>query len=104
MAAQYHSIDLARLGLSSGEGRRLEVALEPGPLALGGQTYALVPARVPGRLEISRSAAGHAFRLRFEANLAGPCVRCLAEATVTVPVDAREVDQPSTDDEELISP
>ena len=73
-------------------------------MSLAGQTYETVPRQVPARLEVSRSAAGYAFRLRFEANLAGPCMRCLADSTIAVPVDAREVDQPSSDDEELTSP
>ena len=33
--------------------------------------------------------------------LAGPCMRCLEDADVAVEVDAREVDQPRTADEEL---
>src|SRR5436190_30653 len=101
MAAQYHSIDLTRLGLASGAGRRLDLELDPGTLSLAGQSYETVPKLVPARLEVSRSAAGYAFRLRFEANLAGPCMRCLADSTVAVPVDAREVDQPASEDEEL---
>jgi uncharacterized protein len=104
MAAQYHTIDLARLGLSAGEGRRLEIEVEPGELGLGGERYAPAPAAVPARLEISRTAGGHAFRLRLAATLAGPCMRCLADARITVRVDAREVEQPASGDEELTSP
>ena len=43
-------------------------------------------------------------RIRFEAAIAGPCVRCLGDARVAVAVDAREVDQALADDEELRSP
>ena len=45
-----------------------------------------------------------AVRLRFTAHVAGPCMRCLADADVPVEVDAREVDQPGSEDEELRSP
>lgn len=103
MAAEYHTIDLARLTLASGEARRLDLRTDPGSLRLGGQRYE-VPAGVATRLDISRTLSGYALRLRFEARLEGPCMRCLQNAALTVPVDAREVDQPGTVDEELRSP
>ena len=59
---------------------------------------------VATRLDLSRTAGGYAIRMRFTAHVAGPCMRCLADADVAVEVDAREVDQPGTDDEELRSP
>jgi uncharacterized protein len=46
---------------------------------------------------------GYALRLRFEATLGGPCMRCLQPARPTFAVDAREVDQPGGG-EELASP
>lgn len=55
-------------------------------------------------LEVSRTAAGHAMRLRFDAALEGPCMRCLTRSTFPVAVDAREVHQPASGDEELTSP
>ena len=48
--------------------------------------------------------AGHAFRLRYEADLAGPCVSCLEPARQTIEVDSREVHQAASGDEELESP
>ncbi len=105
MAAAYHSIDLARFALRPGEGRRLELPADPGQVELGGQGYVVAGAdSVPARLDLSRTAAGYAVRLRFRAHLAGPCMRCLADAEVPVEVDAREVDQPDAEDEELRSP
>jgi len=56
------------------------------------------------RLDLSRTGAGHAFRLRFDAALTGPCARCLADARDEVHIDAREVDEPRFGDEELASP
>ena len=47
---------------------------------------------------------GYALRLRFHSELTGPCVRCLEDATTKLEIDAREVDQPPADDEELRSP
>jgi uncharacterized protein len=101
MAAS-NSIDLGRLGLSPGEGRRLELELDPGSLSYGGQRYATSHADA-GTLDVSRMPGGYALRLRFETDLEGPCMRCLAEARIAVAVDAREVDQPGGG-EELDSP
>jgi len=97
-----NKIDLARLSLSSGEGRRVDLELDPGTLTYGGQTYATSHAD-PGQVEVSRMSSGYAFRLRFDTDLRGPCMRCLADASVPIAVDAREVDQ-GGDDEDLHSP
>ena len=53
---------------------------------------------------MSRTSTGHALRLRFATELTGPCVRCLEPAVTELRIDAREVDQPPTRDEELRSP
>jgi uncharacterized protein len=97
-------VDLARLSLSHGEGRRLDVPVRLEPLTLGGQTYLPGPASIDTRLDLSRPSNGYAFRLRFPLRLEGPCMRCLEPASLSLDVDAREVDQQSTDDEELRSP
>ncbi len=104
MAAAYHSIDLGRFALRPGDGRRLDLEADPGHLELGGQRYAVAGDSVPTRLDLSRTAAGYAVRMRFTAHVSGPCMRCLEDADVAVQVDAREVDQPGTEDEELRSP
>ena len=104
MAAAFHSLDLARYALRPGEGRRLDLAADPGPLKLAGQRYEVAGDAVPTRLDISRTAAGYAMRMRFTAHVSGPCMRCLDDADVAVEVDAREVEQGGTDDEELRSP
>jgi uncharacterized protein len=105
MAPFADSLDLGRLQLSAGEGRRLDLEVGIDPFDYGGQRYAVEPARVPVRLDISRTTgSGFALRMRFEAQLDGPCMRCLGEARPTVEVDAREVDQPGVGDEELSSP
>jgi uncharacterized protein len=78
--------------------------VDPGRLEVGGQTYAPASAPVEARLDLSRTATGHALRLRYSVDLAGPCVRCLEPGEVRIEVDAREVHQPSDGNEELESP
>jgi uncharacterized protein len=97
-------IDLAGLSLSYGEGRRLDLPVRLEPLELGGQSYVVVPEEVSARLDVSRHSSGYAFRLRFPLRIEGPCMRCLEAAAMEVEVDAREVCQERTDDEELRSP
>jgi uncharacterized protein len=104
VAAGYHSIDLARFALRPGEGRRLDLEVDAGQLELGGERYAVAGAAVSARLDLSRTATGYAARMRFLADVSGPCMRCLEDAEVPVEIDVREVDQPGTDDEELRSP
>jgi uncharacterized protein len=104
MAAEYHTIDLARLSLSPGAGARLGLKVRPGGLKLGRQRYMPAGDAVAVVLEVSRTASGHAFHIRFSVDLAGPCMRCLADASVPVEVDAREVHQAGSGDEELSSP
>jgi uncharacterized protein len=95
--------DIGRLGLSSGEGRRLDLVVAVEPLDFGGQEYAIEGRRVPAILDVSHTTTGYSLRLRFEAGLEGPCMRCLEEAHKAVAVDAREIDQPGGG-EELDSP
>lgn len=97
-------IDLARLSLSHGEGRRLDLPVRLEPLELAGQTYAISTESVPIRLDVSRPSSGYAFRLRFPLRIEGPCMRCLEGAALETEVEAREVAQDNTDDEELRSP
>jgi uncharacterized protein len=97
-------IDLDRLSLSHGDGARLEIPVRLEPLELAGQTYSIVPATVPAVLEVSRPSRGFAFHLRFPIRVEGPCMRCLEGARVDTEVDAREIDQSETDEEELRSP
>lgn len=103
MAQASTIIDLARLSLSHGEGRRLELPVRLEPLELAGQAY-VSPDSVPVRLDVSRPSGGYAFRLRFPVRIEGPCMRCLEGAALEAEVEAREVAQENTEDEELLSP
>jgi len=97
--------DLARLRLTSGEGRRLDLHVHVEPFSFGGQSYAAVPDIVPVRLDVSRTTgSGWALRLRFAVSVSGPCMRCLEPAEPRFEVDAREVEQPGAADDELSSP
>ena len=92
--------ELGRLGLTSGEGRRLDLHVAVAPFDYGGQRYEVEPSLVPARLDVSRTTGnGWALRLRFEAGLQGPCMRCLEPAELTFDVDSREVSVPGGGDE-----
>jgi len=104
MAAPTDIFDLGRLRLSSGEGRRLTLGVRLGDFDFGGERYAVEPQLVDATLDVSRmTAGGYALRLRFDAGLTGPCMRCLEPAVPVTAVDVREVHQPGGG-EELTSP
>jgi len=100
MPARTDLFDLGRLQLQPGMGRRLELAVSFEPFAFGGQTYAVPQREVPAILDVSRmTSGGYSMRLRFDAELSGPCMRCLQPATPSFSVDSRETDQPGGGDE-----
>jgi uncharacterized protein len=104
MGTAIDSVDLGALRLVSGEARRLDLDVAIEPLTLGTETYLVTPAAVPVRLDVSRTTGqGYALRLRFEAGLEGPCMRCLEPAAAVFAIDAREISQPGGG-EELDSP
>jgi uncharacterized protein len=71
---------------------------------LGGDRYAVDPELVQVKLDLSRTTGnGYALRLRFDASLVGPCMRCLEPAAPEFHVDAREISVPGQG-EELESP
>ena len=103
MAHRTDIFDVGRLGLSSGEGRSIDLQVPVDGFSFGGQRYDVEGGEVDARFDVSHTVRGYAFRLRFGAELDGPCVRCLEEADHEVAVDAREIDQPGGG-EELSSP
>ena len=104
MAQRTDSFDVGQLGLSSGEGRSLDLEVPVDAFEFGGQRYEVEGGQVDARLDVSHTVSGYAFRLRFGAELDGP-VRALPRdrRTSEVDVDAREIDQPGGG-EELSSP
>jgi uncharacterized protein len=104
MSLRTDTFDLGGLRLTSGEGRRLHLHIGIDPFDLAGERYAAEPSVVAAELDVSRTTgAGYVLRLRFEATLSGPCMRCLADAEPVFQVLAREVSQPG-EGEELESP
>jgi uncharacterized protein len=106
MSQRADTLDLARLSMTSGEGRRLtdlEVHLDD--LVLWSDRYA-TPETVPVTLDLSRmTGGGWALRLRFSSTLDGPCMRCLGEAMPEISVDSREIhEHDAGNDPELTSP
>ena len=97
------TLDIDTLHLRSGDGRRIDAVIPVEPLTLAGERYGVAAGAVEARLDISRTVSGFALRLRFEAELDGTCMRCMAEARPVLQVDAREVDQPG-EAEEFHSP
>jgi uncharacterized protein len=103
MAQRTDIFNVGKLGLSSGEARSLDLLVSVDAFEFGGQRYGLRGGDVSARLDVSHTVSGYAFRVRFDAALEGPCVRCLETADQSVDVDAREIDQPGGGDE-LSSP
>jgi uncharacterized protein len=103
MLQRAHTLDLDSLDLRPGGGTRFDAAVPIDPLGLGGQRYAVEADSVEARVDVSRTVSGYAFRVRFEAPLQGPCMRCLSDARPVIAVDTREIEQPG-DAEELHTP
>src|SRR5919112_1840812 len=79
MAQNTDILDLGRIGLTSGEGRHLDLTVQMDDLKLGGQSYAAVD-RVPVKLDVAKMPGGYSLRLRAAVELTGPCMRCLEAA------------------------
>ena len=103
MAGKTDVFDLGRLQLASGQSRQVDLRVELEALAFGGQRYSSRTARTAALLDATRTTRGYSLRLRFDAELEGPCMRCLEVADQKLAVDAREVDQPGGG-EDLSSP
>ena len=99
------TFDVRTVRLRSGEQFRDRREVELEPLELGGQRYLPVPEDPAAAFAMSRVSSGLLFELEFEARLVGPCVRCLAEASVAAAVQGREYHATSPgDSDDLRSP
>ena len=103
MSARTDIFDLGRLQLSSGAGRSVDLRVKVDTFEFGGESYQVADDLTDVRLDAARTVSGWSLRLRFEAEIDGPCMRCLEAAAPMVDVDSREVDQPGGG-EELESP
>ena len=99
------SFSLRSVKLRPGEQHRDAKEIELAPIELGGQRYLPVPGTVEAELTLSRASTGTVFELRFPARVHGPCLRCLTDAVVELPISAREYQAASADAaEELRTP
>jgi DUF177 domain-containing protein len=95
------SFSLRQVKLRPGEQYRDELEVELSPLNYGGQCYLPVPEKVPAAFEITRANTGTVFTLAFTARLFGPCYRCLGDAVLELPINAREYQDEKPEDEEM---
>jgi len=99
------SFNLRQVKLRSGEEYRDEIELDLEPFELGGQRYLPVPEKVPAEFAITKASTGLVFELGFTSRLHGPCFRCLGDAVLELPIDAREYQATNPEDaEELRTP
>jgi uncharacterized protein len=98
------SFDLRQAKLRPGEEHREALEVELGAFEFGGQRYLPVPEQVAALLVVTRALTGTVFGLGFTARLHGPCYRCLGDAVLEVPIDAREYQHEAPDDDELTTP
>jgi uncharacterized protein len=98
------SFDLRQVKLRPGEEHREALEVELPAFGFGGQRYVPVPEHVPSELVVTRAVTGTVLRLAFTARLHGPCYRCLGDAVLEVPIDAREYQASDPEDEELTTP
>ena len=59
-----------------------------------------VPEEVPAELALTKASTGTVFDLRFRARMHGPCFRCLGDAVLDLPIDAREYQATTPDESE----
>jgi uncharacterized protein len=99
------TFNLRQLRLRSGEQFHDRVEVEIEPLVLGGQEYRAEPALVPADLTVTKASSGTVFDLSFRVRLEGPCFRCLADASLELPIRVSEYQalKPG-DDPDLRSP
>lgn len=99
------SLSLRSLRLRPGEEHRDEQEVALQPIRLGGQRYLPVPEKVHAEVVVSRVTSGTVFELSYRGRLHGPCYRCLADAVVDLPIQAREYQAAGADpSEELRTP
>lgn len=96
--------DLRPLRIKPGDVRRETWPVEFPALTLAGQAYEVEPNPVVTRLEIQRTNDGLYLKLAFEAELTGPCYRCLEDARLAVKVRSSEYQAANPEgDDHLVS-
>lgn len=90
-------LDLGSLRLAPGDVRRVQVPVAFGSLEFGGEAYTVDPDPVACDLELQATQGGLYLKLRFRADVVGPCFRCLEPAQVSVRVNATEYQEKGAD-------
>ena len=98
------TLNLRTIKLRSGEQFRDELEIELEPLELGGQSYLPVPQKVPAEVTITRASTGTVFELSYRVHLHGPCYRCLEDASLELPISAREYQATTPESDEMRTP
>jgi uncharacterized protein len=99
------TFNLRTVRLQSGEQFRDVKEVELEPFELGGQRYVPIPEKPEAGLTLTRMSSGLLLELEFSVRLVGPCMRCLADAALTVDVKAREYQATSPgESDELTTP
>jgi uncharacterized protein len=94
---------LRELILQPGQTHHEELSIALDPYKQAGFDYAVDGNEQPARLDVTRMQDGVSMRLRINAELKGPCSRCLEEAIVPIQVSVHEVHEPSAGDPEMTS-
>ena len=103
MGQRTETFDVGRLGLSSGEGRRIALTVPVEPFSFAGQRYEVPGGAVEAQLDVSHTTNGYSLRLRFETGARRTLHALPRAGGPRVEVDAREIDQPGGG-EDLSSP
>ncbi len=75
------------------------------PLDLGGQRYVPIPESPEAVITLTQTSSGLVLELELEVRMVGPCVRCLADAGVSLHVKSQEYQATSPgESDELTTP
>ncbi|HJS69843.1 MAG TPA: DUF177 domain-containing protein [Gaiellaceae bacterium] len=75
------------------------------PLDLGGQRYVPIPESPEAVITLTQTSSGLVLELELEVRMVGPCVRCLADAGVSLHVTSQEYQARSPgESDELTTP
>jgi uncharacterized protein len=99
MPAVTDIVDLGQLGLKPGGGARFDALVRVGPFTFGEQRYALARDPAPVTVDVTRTTGGNVIRVRLEASLEGPCMRCFGDYSLALAIDHSEVHEPALDPE-----
>jgi uncharacterized protein len=91
--------------LRPGEQFRDVQSVDLEPLDLGGQRYVPIPESPEAAITLTQTSSGLVLELELEVRMVGPCVRCLADAGVSLHVKSQEYQATSPgESDELTTP